>query len=115
MDIPATYKFHDDPKWSRHAALIFTIAALLLPAWFLFLGVLTPHGARGLGDLKGLWVGWLSFLIVLLSFLGSVCTPFLIRQSLERKITYACLAIIGFYFDVTVSMIMVTAVFGFVD
>ena len=115
MSIPATYKSLDAPKWSRRAPLIFTVAALLLPAWSLFLGALTPPDARGLGDLEGRWVDWLSSLILFLSFLGFVCTPFLIHQSLGRKVAYASLAVIGFFFDIVASMVLVTVIFRFVD
>jgi hypothetical protein len=101
---------------SRLAWLVFTTAVLLIPVWFFLGGFVSRPDARSMADgPEGFWYWPLTLIVLVFSFGGCVCAPFLTSQKLGSQTTLAALAIIVFLADVCFAMFAVIMVFGFVD
>ena len=101
---------------AHRARLVFIIAVVLIPVWFFVGGFVSRPDARGMADgPEGIWYWPSTGIVLLLSFVGMVCAPFLSRETLGWRITFALVAIEVFVVDVIFSMLAVHLVYDFVD
>jgi hypothetical protein len=107
--------FGDMPERGLKALLIFVGGLLAVPAWIFLGGFWTRAGAHSLGEGVSGWYSTLSFPIFFLSLAACLAAPILYPQRLERKITFAALAIVIVGADFLLSQMLVRAVFGFAD
>jgi len=102
-------------RWSW-PMVVFLVAWCLMPFWSFIAGCISTPDARTLADgIAGVWWRYLRAPTILLSFFGCVGAPLLSSQSLERKITFGCFAVMAFFADLAFTGALEMACFHFVD